>query len=131
MEDVARHYGDIRVGTIGERAGVHPMLEKANGRSASSRRPPAGRTPPQGIAKTFEQARAALSSMADYRARCTEADVARTAGHRAAPPGNTGCTTPARPRPTQCRAADRSVLRRAVDQPPRSTPISSKHMDMA
>jgi hypothetical protein len=47
-------------------------------------RPPAGRTLPQRIARTLEQARAAFEeAWPDYLAQCTEEDFAENRRHRA------------------------------------------------
>jgi len=64
------YYGGTRIGTIGGRAGVDHRPEERQ---------------PKGIARTFEQARAAFEeAWPAYLARCTEADFAENRRLRAA-----------------------------------------------
>jgi hypothetical protein len=79
------YYGDTRVGTITERAGVPHDVEQwewSVGFYPVNHRPEERQ--PKGSAKTFEQARAAFeAAWPDYLARCTEADFAENRRHRA------------------------------------------------
>src|ERR1700709_2127654 len=97
------YYGDTRVGTIGERAGVPHDVEQwewSVGFYPVEHRP--GERHPKGIARTFEQARAAFeAAWPDYLARCTEADFAENRRQRAATAWKSRMHDTGTPLPTQ------------------------------
>src|SRR3954451_18552517 len=79
------YYGDVPVGTIGERAGVPHNVDQWEWRVGFypvSRRP--GERSQGAAAATFKEARAAFEgAWRDYLPRCTEADFAENRRHRA------------------------------------------------
>jgi hypothetical protein len=81
------YYGDTRVGTIGERAGVPHDVEQwewSVGFYPVSHRHPEQRSPGD-TAASFEQARAAFeAAWPDYLASCTEEDFVENRRQRAA-----------------------------------------------
>ena len=81
------YYGDVPVGTIGQRAGVPHNVDQWEWRigfyPVSHR--PGERQPLGGTARTFEQARAAFEeAWQAYLPRCTDADFAENRRQRAA-----------------------------------------------
>ena len=97
------YYGDVRSGRSAS-AQARPMRSTSGNGASASIRSTTGRVErqPKGIARTFEQARAAFeAAWPDYLAGCTQADFAENLRRRASTPGKYRVHDTGAPLPTQ------------------------------